>query len=62
MNRRQLLAGAAGAAVVAAAPAVQAAEPTLEDKYWNAQWLIGELEQERSDMRNHRAAMRANVE
>lgn len=59
MNRRQLIAGAA-AAVVAPAVAVQAADTTIEDKYWEAQWQISEYENDRQEMRSHRAALEIN--
>ena len=32
-------------------------EETLVDRYWRAQWQIGEYEQDIADMANHRAAM-----
>lgn len=65
MNRRQVLAASAALAVGGVATSVNAektiAEIDLEDKYWQAQWMIGEYEQDLAEMRNHRAAQKASV-
>lgn len=62
MNRRQVLAGSAALAVGGVALSAQGektlAEIDLEDKYWQNQWLISELEQELSEMRAHARIMK----
>lgn len=59
MNRRQALTAAVIAPVsLGLAGQVMAKDNTLEDKYWEAQWLIGEYEQDLQDMRNHASALK----
>jgi hypothetical protein len=62
MNRRDMITGTATATVaLATIPNTLADIENESDKYWEAQWLIGEYHQELEEMVTHAKIMK-NIE